>query len=234
MAQELWDMVTRTLSPISARNAGHALNFNIRTQQEKHSRVWNMIFQNEDWITKATTEFGVNPILIGPNLHAYYNNDSQKYKPAYMVLETGDRSGDLRFHKELFLKSLKPHTFRKETGEVEFKSGITLNVISALDDPEMIYMETKRLFSYRHKRLRTSCLYWQDSQWALRTLGPKDIVGIGGSVSSIDDVAYICGLNFTLPDGQRVQHIYATPASERARIRPIKVHKKGCSGWEFY
>lgn len=214
MAQELWDMVTHTLSPISARNAGHALNFNIRTQQEKHSRVWNMIFQNEDWITKVTTDFDVNPVLIGPNLHVYYNNDSQKYKPAYMVLKTGNRSEDLHYHKELFLKSLKPHTFRKETGEVEFKSDITLNVISALYDSEMIYMETKKLFSYRHKRLRTSYLYWQDSQWALRTLRPKNIVGIEGPTSSIDDVSYICSLNLTQPDGQRVQHIFATPASE--------------------
>jgi len=102
MAQELWDMVARALSPISAKNAGHALNFKIRTKQEKHSRVWNMIFQNEDWMTKATTEFGVNPILIGPNLDAYYNNNSQEYKPAYMVLVTGDRSEDLRFQRKLF------------------------------------------------------------------------------------------------------------------------------------
>lgn len=54
-----------------------------------------MIFQNEDWMTKATTEFGVNPILIGPNLNAYYNNNSQKYKPVYMVLVTDNRSEDL-------------------------------------------------------------------------------------------------------------------------------------------
>jgi len=102
MAQELWDMVARALSLISAKNAGHALNFKIRTKQEKHSRVWNMIFQNEDWMTKATTEFDVNPILIGPNLNAYYNNNSQEYKPAYMVLVTGDRSEDLRFQRKLF------------------------------------------------------------------------------------------------------------------------------------
>lgn len=148
MAEELWVMIADALSPISARNVGHALNFNIRTKQEKHSRVWNVIFQNEDWINKATTEFGVNPILIGPNLHAYYNNNSQKYKPAYMVHVTEDRSGDLHFQRELFFKSLNPHTFNKHTGEVEFKSGITLCVKSAVVDPEMTFLEMKNLFSY--------------------------------------------------------------------------------------
>jgi len=43
-------------------------------------------------MTKATTEFDVNSILIGSNLNAYYNNNSQKYKPVYIMLVTGDRS----------------------------------------------------------------------------------------------------------------------------------------------
>ena len=234
ITQKLWNMITHILSSISARNADHALNFNIWTQQKEHSRVWNIIFQNENWIIKVTKKFNINSILISSNLHTYYNNDSQKYKSAYIILKTDNTSEDLQYHKELFLKFLKSHTFREETEEVEFKLDITLNIISTLYNSEIIYMETKRLFLYQHKQLQTFYLYWQDSQWTLRTLRSKNIVEIEESTSFIDDITYICDLNFTLSDDQWVQHIYATSVSEWVHIWLIKIHRKSCTEWEFY
>jgi len=131
---------------------------------------------------------------------------------------------------------LKPHTVEKHRGEVVFKSGITLCVKSAVyDDHEITFLNTRKLFSDRHTQVQTSYLYWQDSQWVLRTLGPKNIVEIEGPASFIDDVSYICGLNFTRPDGQQVQHIFGSAGTERDEcgLRPIKVLKTGVTGWKY-
>jgi len=86
---------------------------------------------------------------------------------------------------------------------------------------------------YQQKQLQSSYLYWQDSQYALRTLQPKDIVntGIGEKASNLNDVSCICGLDFTLPNGHQVQQIFATHAG-RGKFEPISSKDGRCTGWQ--
>jgi len=157
MSQELWDMVANNLPAVSTKDAAQALGFHLRTEQKKQYQLWDLIFRDQTWISKATVQYGVNPVLVGWGLHKYCNTKNiQVAKPAYLILVGGDQSGDLRFEKEIFFKSLRSHIFRKESSEVVFNSGLVLNVANVCSDAEVIPVKLDKLFSYQYKRLRTA------------------------------------------------------------------------------
>jgi hypothetical protein len=54
-----------------------------------HTALWKAVFKTKDWLDVATSEFHVNTLLIGNNLH-----DWQR-KPTYLVLIARDMSGGL-------------------------------------------------------------------------------------------------------------------------------------------
>ena len=88
-------------------------------------------------------------MLVGWGLHNYCNTKNiQVAKPAYLILVGGDQSGDLRFEKEVFFKSMRSHMFRKESSEVVFSSGLVLNAVNDCSDPEVIPVRLDKLFSY--------------------------------------------------------------------------------------
>lgn len=65
---------------------------------------------------------------------------------------------------------------------MDFKSGITLNVVSIYQtntylDPGVISVKPQRLFSNEQDRLQTTYMYWQDSESKLRVLERDDVVG---------------------------------------------------------
>jgi hypothetical protein len=165
--------------------------------------------------------------LVGQNLHNLYDcEDTGNAKPAYIVLVTRDNSGDILFHKQILLDSLKPHIFNNKTNKVVFKNlNITLNIDDAIRCPESISLEPKRLFSYRYKHLRSACLYWQDSRYALYDIGAKDIIGIGRNAHTLKSVFLVCGLtlphskNSLIPYQQQLQQCFLDPKCPP--IRPI-------------
>jgi len=167
--------------------------------QGKNNRVWNAIFQNETW-TSIASSHGLNA-LVGQNLHSIYDIDHTiENQPAYIVLVTGDKSGDIRSYSQIFIDSLRPHTFNETTKEVVFtNSKIVLNIHDALSNLGMNFMDPGRLFSYQDNSLRSAYLYWQDSHYALRTLGIEDVVGIGGKVSDLTNMSLICGIALKRP-----------------------------------
>ena len=238
MEPELWLMVAENLSTLSARSASSVFGFDLTIQQAKHSEVWSLIIQNEVW-TSIASYHGLNPVLIGQNLNKLYNTKpSESPKPSYIVLMTGDRSGDIRFHRDVFLESLQPHTFNPSTCEVVFKnSHITLNVADAIYNPDTIYMNPKRLFSCRNKCLQSAYLYWQDSHHALRKIKSTDVVSIGGSAPAIQDVYKICALTISSLDNSKIlrqQFVFQHPRCRDTRLRVVARNKEDhISGWEW-
>ena len=174
-------------------------------------------------------------MLVGWGLHDYCTTKNiQVAKPAYLILVGGDQSGDLRFEREIFFESLRPHTFYKESGEVVFNSGLVLNVANVYSDPEVIPVRLDKVFSYRHKRLRTAYLYWQDSEPILRILKPANIVGIGGRASKLHNVLHICGLTLAGPDGRDVQYLFETNGKQGRSVRPNRqTGSHRCAGWRY-
>ena len=179
---EIWDLITNYLPAHSALIASKVCDFELRKIQERQGQLWNSIFKDFKWINTLFNDFRINPILIGRDLHHYHNIKGIKAtSPSYLVLIAGDRSGDLRFKKQRFLKSLLQHRFNDKTFELTFKkTGLTLNIANIWPDREIIPAKLKKLFSYENKHLRTAYLHWQDNKPVLRTLEPSNIVGIGG------------------------------------------------------
>ena len=109
----------KDLPTLSARFAACMFNFSLVLQQQKHSNVQSAILENENWSLIAASQ-GLNPVLVGQNLHNLYDcEDTRNAKPAYIVLVTGDKSGDIRFNKQVLLDSFRPHIFNNKTKEVK-------------------------------------------------------------------------------------------------------------------
>lgn len=78
VAQELWYDYT-SFAPNFCKTCGSCVHIQSSTTSDKTQQSvecnlsrWYMDYQ-------ATTEFGLNPILIGSDLRAYYNNDSDEF-----------------------------------------------------------------------------------------------------------------------------------------------------------
>ena len=204
--QEIWDEIVNNLPAFDAMNAAKVLRFKLRSHQEKHGKVWHAIFRDTTWITKATTEYGLNPLLIGCDLYDCYADDFPQAQSTYLVLVAGDRTSDLRFEKDMFLESLKPHKFHREALEVEFESGMTLNVANVYDDPKIIPVRPNRIFSRPEGGLDTAIMWWQES--TLRTFKHGNMRGIWGKVTSVQQVLNMCGLTLSLPHGHIAEYTF--------------------------
>ncbi len=223
--QELWDTIACNLPAFDARNAAQALGFELQPRQEKQSRLWNAIFRHSTWITEATIKFGLNPVLIGRDLHNYHSIETLKARALYLVLMAGDPVDETSLEKELFFESLRPHKFRKDTLEVEFESGITLNVANVYRaniyrDPRFTLVKPQRLFSNTWDSLQTAYMYWQDSAPKLRMLGHDSMLGNGEEASKLQLVLNVCGLTlsrkgcpvpYVLDEEHRGGHLAVSP-----------------------
>ena len=83
--QEIWDIIADNLPAFDAINAAKVFRFELRSQQEKYGQIWHAIFRDHTWITKATTEYGLNPLLIGCALQYCYFGDFPA-QATYLVL----------------------------------------------------------------------------------------------------------------------------------------------------
>lgn len=171
------------------------------SSQERHSQVWEGIFEDETW-TSTASDLGLNPVLLGEGLHSIYNGTNNECAaPAEIALITGDISGDIRFHRKTLFESLRRHTFREATNEVFFEdANIILNIHDALEAPEMISIDPEKLISGKENKLRSAYLFWRDSSYSLRTTGPEDIISSRGNASALKDVSVYCSLSLVPPE----------------------------------
>lgn len=154
--------------------------------QGRHNNVWDAIFENESW-TSIVRCHGLNPILLGRDLHSIYNIDNTADNQCvYILLMTGDESGDIRSHSQIFMNSLRPHTYSKTTQEVMFtNSRVILNVHDAVSNVSTRFVDWRRLFSCPEDSLRSAYLYQQDHHYALRPLRIDDTTGAGAKLSDV-------------------------------------------------
>jgi hypothetical protein len=197
MPQELWAIVLEDLPSLTGKYAADAFGFALEPRHQRHSSIWDLILKpDEDW-TPLAVEMGLLPFLVGSDL---YKVEEGSTEPAFLVLLTGTETGSIRQYRDKLLSSLRPHDL--ENGEeIVFKnSNIVLNVVDALYNTFFTTLDPRRLFSYEEGELRSACLYWKDSDYALRPVGCSDIVGIGGLTPTLESVSYICGITFKAPD----------------------------------
>ncbi|KFZ16136.1 hypothetical protein V501_02385 [Pseudogymnoascus sp. VKM F-4519 (FW-2642)] len=211
------------------------------SEKEMHDRVWDKIFPTKEWVSIAT-DMGLVPILVGHDVSRVYNNTFQP--PAYfnylseilnICLVTGDFSGELAKQKDLLIKCLgidnKKRRLYDSVGTVILEDvGISLNIKNALGPREIIPTDVKDLFS--KDSVSSAALFWGD--YSLRTIGPDDVVGVGGRASSLDSIAHCCAIELTHPNmkqisGTRWNQIFQNPR----HLEPMGGTEKFIEGWEY-
>jgi len=192
LPQELWDLVIPSLNSFSARYAAEAFRFSLGAADYKHEALWRTIFKNETWLQLAVERFGVNPVLISPDLDTC--TDYEKVQSTYMILLADDIHGDIQYTSRLFFDSLQDHTYNNEHKEVVLASGITVNLQQLLSFNQDGVVLTDTLAIFEKDRPRTSYIVWLDVQRSIRYIEPPNIIGIGGSLTQLAEVSPICCL----------------------------------------
>ena len=150
IVREVWDRITDSLPSLSIRHATQALRIKPYAEQEKHGAVWDLIFQDSTWIEQALAKDS-NPILIGHRIKELYHlGDRSKFEDILFMTLLGvatDKSEVSKIDKDFFFRCLRPHIFNEETNEVNFPSGVALNVESPISGRTTIMMQPVRLCS---------------------------------------------------------------------------------------
>ena len=79
------------------------------SNQEYHGRLWSAVFSDNKWLDEVERELQLNPVLVGSKLDKIATRKSttlDSLTPTYMILLSGDRSGDVVYLKDLFFNSL--------------------------------------------------------------------------------------------------------------------------------
>jgi hypothetical protein len=119
----------------------------------------DQIFKNSTWINHAHETYGAKLFLLGTDLSTVYY-DADEISGQYLALFAYDIGGDLRYDRDIFLKSLKPH---KIVGfEIHFVSGLILNVHSIFVGDESTSIDSNRIFQRRGRQIGTMCLSCRD------------------------------------------------------------------------
>ncbi|KAJ6016415.1 hypothetical protein N7540_011006 [Penicillium herquei] len=87
--------------------------------------LWSTIFKSDKWLEKVVQEYQAKPLLVGSDLHSHSRG-------TYMILHVFAAQERSHVHLwKLFTECLQEHTVTANA-EVEFSSGITLNVQALL------------------------------------------------------------------------------------------------------
>ena len=241
LPNELLAMIKSYVPSISKHVIADALRFK-PGPEDKHSRLWNSIFQNEEWLS-AMIEKRLNPVLIGHDLHHLYHtkNIETETKSTYLVLVLGYNGDGGKYNKpnvedkaKLLFDSLKPHKGMKG-GDMFFpETGITLNIRDATGGNHYTTItQPRRLVSRKFGGLYSAYLYWNNS-FKVRTIGPKHIVGIRGALTNVSNIV---GLTWEhLPGNELRQHFFQIAGME-LKTDQISNGKGGRSfkvtGWKW-
>ena len=161
--------------------------------------------QRSKVVGQSHKRFWGQSVLIGSSLSGIYNGTQRR--DVYLCLALYEISGDLRFEKDQFFGSLKPHTYLPDEYEVHLESGIVLNVFDVVVGWDSIYIKPERIFrGKRPKHLETLYMFWDDPSCKLSTVTRKDLQGPFGRNSEVMELLpprnedFYCQMALRRPD----------------------------------
>jgi hypothetical protein len=182
--------------------------------------LWQCMFKDNHWLELATTFDRCAPVLIGRNLSSFRPGRSDHL---YFVLLAGDYSGDLRFRLDEFFKSLQDGwKYDERRKEINFPSGIRLNICEVMTGVASPHIPIKKLFSNENKELRLEYCFYRDT--AIKALVPPNIIGINGSYRK-KDIRYGCALRLS-HQGKPIEWLIINKGT-RKELRANKWDKSG-------
>jgi hypothetical protein len=112
--REIWWDIFSYLPEISLRSLSVGFNQRLPEKQLKHSKVWDAIFEDYDWLTYMV-KAGYKPLLIGDGLHYLYSLDIQeglRERPDEILIDImllcEEQCSEVKMPFKLF-KLLKPY-----------------------------------------------------------------------------------------------------------------------------
>ena len=208
LPREILDMILDFVKPDPFQAKAMANSMSV-IDENPTSRLWRSIFKDEKWF-KAAEDLKAEPVLIGVRLRDIVASQPGTKDAAYIILRSNDFSGDIsRYGVEFLRRSLRTnHHYDEKRYEVTFPAigwtnvrgekiklpKIVLNVWDIVIGDEFLYIEgkrTRRLIS--NGTLQTSFCFLRNTK--IQSLSSCDIFGIGGAISSEDDIMPACTLN---------------------------------------
>jgi hypothetical protein len=103
---EVWEQIGSGLSTLGMLKLSRIFGYRLPRDKDNHSRVWNAIFEDINWVDRATKKFGISPVIISQDLDRYYYQRGRR-GPIYMVIALRDPTGDLKFDAQEFFDALR-------------------------------------------------------------------------------------------------------------------------------
>ncbi|KAJ6081453.1 hypothetical protein N7499_006327 [Penicillium canescens] len=136
------------------------------------STIWKQIFKDTSWLEFALAFDGCSPVLIG-HLSAYRPRKSSNR--LYLALLAGDYSGDLRYESERFFAALQDGwKYDESRYEVDFPSGITLNIYEVIKSLDTVELPLEKVFTNTKQGVYSEYCYYNNP--AIKELRSSDIV----------------------------------------------------------
>jgi hypothetical protein len=183
MAPEIWNLVAENLPTLSLTPAVEVFGkcgLTLSDAQEKHSRIWNMIFRDLEFASKAEAK-GLHLALLGKDLEYLYKDSrirSHKRKTKLMLLiEAKKPMGDYRQIEKDIFASLRPirDPDHKHSLVITLKdSNITLDLRAAIGGERFVSITPTYYFSLYRNRVDSFYIYWEDSRHKLREISSRD------------------------------------------------------------
>jgi hypothetical protein len=189
LPQKVWDEITSYLSPFEALRAAETLDFRLTA----YDKVWTTIFKSDRWHESPSAE-NAQIILIGADLDILGDKNINSARPS-VVLTAFDCAGDLQYENDLLRSSFRG----AYNGPGEYQLEHASILISSFDSSEVFGRNFHYLFSKNNHRLQTKYCYWKDPKKKIRTASGQDIRGIGGAITTVEDLDPIFLLNLRPP-----------------------------------
>lgn len=163
--------------------------------QHRLTELWSLFLKDDSWINEVL-EYKSEP--YSPRLNVMGRDLPRilagRTEHSYLVLIMHDHTGDVQYLREKFFKSLQPHTYDQEKGEVYFLgSGITLNVSDAVSPVELIpiYSPTRLFYSSWNELNTFVTRYGDDKLYLCPDSSIGGLIEIGNRRKAIEDICYV-------------------------------------------
>jgi hypothetical protein len=191
LPQEIWDKISRQLPPWSALTSSNHFRLLLDTSRQNHSRIWDLIFRNNNWLRIIVEQLRIGLVLIGADLKNLFDK-SDSTIPSRLVLCPTQLSSNMQQYYSIFLQSLQPHKINLD-GSITFpQSNLTL-YYPTWKNKQYFLPNIQQFFQFDKNTIASAYLEFDTSStYKYKQLGSECIAGKKGRKPTWEDIERIC------------------------------------------